>query len=50
MEDMNLLIEANKDLDDLVADTNLLNDENTIAESLPLNSSDENSSSKNQYI
>jgi DNA polymerase epsilon subunit 4 len=50
MEDMNLLIEANKDLDDLVADTNLLNDKNTIAESLPLNSLDENSSSSNPLL
>jgi DNA polymerase epsilon subunit 4 len=50
MEDMNLLIEANKDLDDLVAGTNLLNDENTIAESLPLNSLDENSSSNNPLL
>jgi len=51
MEDMNLLIEANKDLNDLVTDTtNLLNDKNTITDSLALSSLDENSNSTSNPI
>ena len=45
MEDMNLLIESNKDLSDLVTDTtNILNDKNSITDSLALSGLDENSS------
>ena len=43
MEEINALIETNKDLEELVTDsTNLLNDKNIIADSLPLSTYDEN--------
>ena len=43
MEEINALIETNKDLEELATDsTNLLNDKNIIADSLPLSTYDEN--------